>query len=104
VGEAVDFWRVEAIEPERLLRLRAEMVVPGSAWLQFEALEDEGAGSVLQQTAFFVPKGLWGHLYWYLLYPIHAHIYSGLVREVARRAEDIAYDLASGSQMPSAVV
>ncbi|HWH68607.1 MAG TPA: DUF2867 domain-containing protein, partial [Candidatus Sulfotelmatobacter sp.] len=57
VGDAVDFWRVEALEPERLLRLRAEMKVPGRAWLEFEVMRD-GAGSVIRQTAHFDPVGL----------------------------------------------
>ena len=72
VGDALDFWRVEAVEPGRLLRLRAEMKVPGRAWLQFEALPREPSGSRLIQTAFFAPRGLLGLLYWYGLYPVHA--------------------------------
>lgn len=85
-GDALDFWRVEAVEPPTLLRLRAEMKVPGRAWLQFEVRAPEG-GSVLAQTAFFAPKGLAGLVYWYALYPVHALIFSGLVRRLARRAE-----------------
>ena len=69
-----------------LLRLRAEMKVPGRAWLQFEVREADGQ-SVLAQTAFFAPKGLAGLLYWYALYPVHALIFSGLVRRLAARAE-----------------
>ena len=69
VGDALDFWRVEALEDGRLLRLRSEMKVPGLAWLQFTA-EPGGSGSArLVQTAFFAPKGLPGLAYWYLLYP-----------------------------------
>jgi uncharacterized protein YbjT (DUF2867 family) len=86
VGDAVDFWRVEALEPERLVRLRAEMKVPGRAWLQFEA-EALGAGRTrLLQTAIFAPKGLSGLLYWYLLYPIHGFLFSRLIHAVAERA------------------
>ncbi len=59
IGDALDFWRVEAVEPARLLRLRAEMKVPGRAWLQFETLPD-GGGTQLVQTAYFAPKGLPG--------------------------------------------
>ncbi len=84
-GEALDFWRVESIEHDRMLRLRAEMRVPGAAWLQWE-VEAEGAGSRLVQTAVFVPKGLWGALYWYALYPLHARIFSDLARAIARDA------------------
>jgi uncharacterized protein YbjT (DUF2867 family) len=92
VGDAVDFWRVEAVEPGRLLRLRAEMKVPGRAWLQFEAqpLEGETGGAPaarLVQTAYFAPRGLGGLLYWYALYPLHAAIFSGLARRVAELAE-----------------
>jgi hypothetical protein len=87
VGDAVDFWRVEAVEPGRLLRLRAEMKVPGRAWLQFEAAPREGGGSVLTQTAFFAPKGVTGLLHWYVLLPVHAVMFSRLVRRVAQRAE-----------------
>ncbi len=88
VGDAVDFWRVEAVEPGRALRLRAEMKVPGRAWLEFR-VEPRGDGkSVLSQTAFFAPRGLTGLVYWYALYPIHALIFSGLVARLARRAED----------------
>jgi len=86
VGEALDFWRVEAVEPNRLLRLRAEMKVPGRAWLQFEAHPQANGTTRLIQTAYFAPKGLSGHLYWYVLYPIHAMIFSGLIREIGRRA------------------
>jgi hypothetical protein len=88
-GDALDFWRVEAVEPGRLLRLRAEMKVPGRAWLQFEAVQEDG-GTRLVQTAYFAPHGLAGHLYWYALYPIHAAIFSGLVRRLAERARTIA--------------
>ncbi len=87
VGEAVDFWRVEAVEPDRLLRLRAEMKVPGRAWLQFEVKPLEDGRSALKQTAFFAPKGLAGLAYWYILYPVHGYIFSGMIRRTAERAE-----------------
>jgi uncharacterized protein YbjT (DUF2867 family) len=85
-GDAVDSWRVEAVEEPRLLRLRAEMKVPGKAWLQWEA-EPDGEGTCVVQTALFAPVGLTGTLYWILLYPIHKIMFSGLVRSVARAAE-----------------
>ncbi|MHB8998579.1 MAG: SDR family oxidoreductase [Thermoanaerobaculia bacterium] len=85
-GEALDFWRVDAIEPDKLLRLRAEMKVPGAASLQWE-VSAEGPGSRLIQTAMFVPRGLAGALYWYFLYPIHALIFSDLAKAIAREAE-----------------
>jgi uncharacterized protein YbjT (DUF2867 family) len=87
VGDAIDFWRVEAIEQDRLLRLRAEMKVPGKAWLQFEAQPSPDGNTLLVQTAFFDPKGLSGLLYWYLLYPIHAVIFAGMVRKIGERAQ-----------------
>jgi uncharacterized protein YbjT (DUF2867 family) len=83
VGDALDFWRVEVVEPGRLIRLRAEMKVPGRAWLEFQALPQPGGQTLLSQTAFFEPKGLLGLLYWYVLYPIHSLIFSGLIRRVA---------------------
>ncbi|KHG64448.1 NAD-dependent epimerase [Thermus sp. 2.9] len=85
-GEAVDFWRVEAVEPPHLLRLRAEMRLPGKAWLEWRALP-EGEGCRLVQTAYFAPLGLTGFLYWWVLYPIHARIFSDLARAIAREAE-----------------
>ncbi|HEX9016858.1 MAG TPA: SDR family oxidoreductase [Chloroflexota bacterium] len=90
VGEALDFWRVEAVEPNHLLRLRAEMKLPGKGWLQFEAVPEPNGRTRLIQTAYFVPKGLMGLAYWYLLYPIHSAIFSGMIREIARRAESAA--------------
>jgi hypothetical protein len=94
-GDALDFWRVEAVEPPSLLRLRAEMKVPGRAWLQFEARPAQG-GSVVVQTAYFAPRGLSGHLYWYALYPAHAAIFRNLVRRVAERARAPSRPAAAG--------
>lgn len=85
VGDALDFWRVEDVRRPTLLRLRAEMRVPGRAWLQYEVLP-AGGGSRLVQTAFFEPKGLPGLVYWYLLYPVHGLIFRGSVRVLAGRA------------------
>jgi len=87
VGDAVDFWRVEAIEPDHLLRLRAEMKVPGLAWLQFDVTPHSSGKNLVTQTAFFEPKGLPGLMYWYLLYPIHGWMFSMLIRGVVERAE-----------------
>lgn len=86
VGDAVDFWRVEEVRQGELLRLRAEMRVPGRAWLQYE-VTDEPGGSRLVQTAFFEPRGLSGRLYWYLLLPAHLLIFRGSIRQLARRSE-----------------
>ena len=86
VGDALDFWRVEEVRPPETLRLRAEMKVPGRAWLQYEVLEVKGGCRVIQ-TAFFEPKGLPGLVYWYALYPIHGLIFRGTVRVLAERAQ-----------------
>ncbi len=96
-GDAVDFWRVEEVDPPRLLRLRAEMKVPGRAWLQFEVEragggDDPGGGNDpgrgerarIRQTAIFDPQGLAGLLYWYGLYPIHAYVFRGMLRGISR--------------------
>jgi uncharacterized protein YbjT (DUF2867 family) len=87
-GDAVDFWRVEAADRPSLLRLRAEMKVPGKAWLQWEMVP-ETDGTRLVQTALFAPKGLTGTLYWNALYPVHKIMFSGLIdRVVARTLEN----------------
>ncbi len=84
-GDALDFWRVEELVENRKMLLRAEMKLPGSAWLLFE-IQPSGGRSRLAQVAYFAPRGLAGFLYWYLLYPIHRLIFSGLIRGVVRRA------------------
>lgn len=94
VGDALDFWRVEAVEPA-LLRLRAEMKVPGLAWLQFKVEPAEAGSATLIQTAFFAPKGLFGFLYWYGLYPIHGLIFSRMIRKLAQQAEQLASEQAA---------
>jgi len=86
VGDPVDFWRVEALEPPTLLRLRAEMRLPGSAWLQFEVQPDP-QGSRVEQTAFFEPHGLLGALYWYAVLPFHRFVFPGMVNSIKARAE-----------------
>ena len=86
VGDALDFWRVEAVEPSYLMRLRAEMKVPGLAWLEFRARPQQDGQTLLTQTAFFAPKGMLGWWYWYMLYPIHKLIFSGMIRRIAERA------------------
>lgn len=85
-GDAVDFWRVELLEPGRRLRLRAEMVLPGRAWLEFE-VQPNGSRCTLRQTAEFDPLGWLGHLYWYALYPVHGLIFGNMLKRIAREAE-----------------
>lgn len=82
VGDTVDFWRVERVVPGRLIRLRAEMRFPGEAWLEFEARPEGEGRTRLLQTAYFAPRGLVGLVYWYVQYPIHALIFSGLIRRL----------------------
>jgi uncharacterized protein YbjT (DUF2867 family) len=83
VGDTLDFWRVEAFEQDRLLRLRAEMRTPGRIWLQFEVDSDQ-AGTTLHQTAIFDPHGLAGRAYWYALYPVHYLIFKGMLRRIGQ--------------------
>ena len=92
VGDAVDFWRVEALDPaEPLLRLRAEMQLPGRAWLQFEVeAEPDAPGCQLTQTVFFEPKGLTGTVYWHLVRPLHGLLFAGMLRALRDRIDRTA--------------
>jgi len=81
-GDTVDFWRVEDVQPNRLLRLSAEMSLPGRAWLQFEVEEADG-GSIIRQTAIFDPAGVLGRLYWYGIWPLHGFVFRGMLRGIA---------------------
>jgi len=78
----MDWWRVEAIEPNQRLRLIAEMRLSGRAWLEFEVTED-AEGSLIRQTAIFDPVGLSGLAYWYLIYPLHQLVFAGMLRGIA---------------------
>lgn len=84
VGDALDFWRVEIVDLGKLLRLRAEMKVPGKAWLQFEVYPLENGYAHLIQSAYFAHKGLFGLLFGYILYPLHGLIFTGLIRELKK--------------------
>lgn len=86
--DIMDYYRVEAIEPGRMLRLKAELKAPGQGWMEWRAAPD-GAGTLLSQTAFFAPRGLMGFLYWYLLWPVHALVFAGLIRAIARRVREL---------------
>jgi uncharacterized protein YbjT (DUF2867 family) len=85
VGDPVDFWRVEVAEPSRLVRLRAEMRLPGEAWLEWE-LEDHGGATLVRQTARFHPRGLWGRMYWYAVAPFHRFVFPGVLVGIASDA------------------
>jgi len=88
VGDTIDFWRVEAYEPDRRLRLAAEMKLPGRAWLEFEVIP-HGTGSYICQTAIFDPVGLWGLLYWYALVPVHTIMFERMLQAIAHRSETL---------------
>jgi uncharacterized protein YbjT (DUF2867 family) len=92
VGEPLDFWRVEALDRHHLLRLRAEMRLPGLAWLEFR-VEPEGEGAVLHQRAIFRPRGLAGRLYWLAVWPFHGVVFEGMLRNMALAAEHQVDDL-----------
>ncbi len=85
IGDAVDFWRVQKYDPGRALRLRAEMKVPGRAWLEFE-VKPTASGSIVRQTAIFDPVGVFGLVYWYSLYPVHQFVFAGMLRNICAAA------------------
>jgi uncharacterized protein YbjT (DUF2867 family) len=85
-GDPLDFWRVEALHAPHLLRLRAEMKLPGRAWLQFEVLPDS-VGSRVEQTAFYDPHGTLGYAYWFAVRPFHRFVFPGMLRAVRERSE-----------------
>lgn len=86
-GDVLDFWRVESILPGQRLVLRAEMKLPGQAWLEFSVSACDDGTSTLRQEARFYPKGVLGILYWYGIYPLHSVIFRGMARSIARGAE-----------------
>lgn len=89
VGVVVDFYRVEALEPGRLMRLRAELKAPGEGWMEWGIASRLDDCIELSQTAYFAPRGLPGYLYWYGLYPIHRLVFTGLFKKLVRRAVEI---------------
>ena len=86
VGEVLDWWRVDAYDRDRQLRLSAEMKIPGRAWLEFD-VEPCAEGSIIRQTAIFDPVGFFGLAYWYGIYPLHAAVFRGMLRGLAHAAE-----------------
>ncbi len=89
-GEVVDFWRVDQVIPERMLRLHAEMKLPGEAWLEWEIVPTE-EGSDLVQRAIFQPRGLSGRFYWLTMLPFHTAIFPKMARRIAATAEERGY-------------
>jgi hypothetical protein len=88
-GDVIDFWRVERVEAQRAVLLRAEMKLPGAAWLQFELQTQASGHTLLRCCAWFQPRGLTGEIYWYALYPIHMAIFKGMINRIKQRAEGI---------------
>jgi len=92
VGDVLDWWRVEAAEDGRFLRLRAEMRLPGLAWLELEVGSDEGGTTTFRQRALFHPRGLLGHAYWWAVWPFHGIVFGSMQRNIANAAEALATD------------
>lgn len=88
IGDTIDWWRVEAYEPNRRLRLVSEMKLPGRAWLEFQVKGNQSS-SLVRQIAVFDPIGLRGLAYWYLIYPIHVLIFRGMFRAITRRVGEV---------------
>ena len=86
-GDALDYYRVEALEPNRLLRLFSELRAPGDGWMEWQVEAESTQLSILTQTAFFAPRGLGGFLYWFLLFPLHALVFRGLIRAIKKQSE-----------------
>lgn len=100
VGDSLDFWRVEAIEPGRLLRLRAEMRLPGLAWLEMRVLTDGDGRTRYRQRALFHPHGLLGQAYWWSVSPFHAIVFGGMARNIARAAASTPAPAPDGARVP----
>ena len=100
VGDALDFWRVEAITPGSLLRLRAEMKLPGLAWLELSAGRDSGGRTTYRQRAIFQPRGLAGHAYWRSISPFHGAVFGGMLRNITAAAERAAHEAARPDPAP----
>ena len=85
IGDSLDFWRVEELVPGKKLKLYAEMILPGKAWLEFSITEVDGK-TVVSQDALFAPRGLGGQLYWYLVSPFHFFIFPTMLRNIVKAA------------------
>lgn len=101
VGDALDWWRVEEIEDEKLLRLRAEMKLPGLAWLELLVEDDDRGRTVFRQRALFHPRGLMGQLYWKAISPFHGIVFGGMQRNIAKAAETAGQQGAPAGWRPS---
>jgi hypothetical protein len=88
INDVVDFWRVEDVTRERRLLLRAEMKLPGWAWLEFSIDANEDGTNTLSVRAYYQPSGFWGKVYWYAVYPFHSLIFQDLIEQIERRSQD----------------
>ncbi|MBE3075501.1 MAG: SDR family oxidoreductase, partial [Actinobacteria bacterium] len=100
VGDALDFWRVEDIEDKHLLRLRAEMRLPGLAWLDLIIDTDDQGRTLFRQRALFHPLGPVGGLYWAMIYPFHGFVFGGMQRNIARAAEELGAQRGTSPRVP----
>ncbi len=85
IGDVIDFWRVEDLGTDAMLLLRAEMKLPGKAWLQFSIDQQEGKNR-LSINAYYQPRGVFGKLYWYMFLPFHFFIFRNLIRQIEKRS------------------
>ena len=86
VGDSLDFWRVESLEPEKSLKLYAEMILPGKAWLEFKINKLPNGKSQVIQEASYLPRGLGGQLYWFAILPFHGLVFPTMIRNIIRSA------------------
>ncbi len=91
IGDVVDFWRVEDTDDATFLRLRAEMRLPGLAWLEMQVGSTDGGTTTFHHRALFAPKGLLGQLYWWSIWPFHGIVFGGMQRNIARAAEALEH-------------
>ena len=96
-GETVDFWRVEECNRGRLLRLRAEMKLPGLAWLELEVRRNDDNQVVYHQRAIYHPRGLAGHLYWWAVWPFHGIVFGSMVRNITKAAHELDLKIAKSA-------
>ncbi len=90
IGDSLDFWRVEELDRGARLKLYAEMILPGKAWLEFSIAEENGK-RIVRQEASFSPRGLGGQLYWYAVLPFHILVFPTMMRNLIRKANRTDY-------------
>jgi hypothetical protein len=85
ISDVIDFWRVEDLKPDKSLLLRAEMKLPGRAWLEF-TIDQQGDKRLLSVKGYFQPRGFFGKIYWYMFLPFHIFIFSDLIKQIEKRS------------------